>query len=71
MLFYFLYLQEPTTQKLRIAIIGQSNFASDVLETILGLPEKPEVVGVFTIPDKGNREDVLGIVSYSKMFICV
>lgn len=53
-------LQEPATQKLRIAIIGQSNFASDVLETILALPEKPAVVGVFTIPDKGNREDVLG-----------
>lgn len=44
---------------MRIAIIGQSNFASDVLEIILGLPEKPVVVGVFTIPDKGNREDVL------------
>uniref|UniRef100_A0A336KCV9 10-formyltetrahydrofolate dehydrogenase n=1 Tax=Culicoides sonorensis TaxID=179676 RepID=A0A336KCV9_CULSO len=54
---------EPATLKLRIAIIGQSNFASDVLETILGLDEKPEVVGVFTIPDKGNREDALAITA--------
>lgn len=44
-------------QKLKIAIIGQSNFAADVLERIL--EDKYEVVGVFTIPDKGNKEDVL------------
>ncbi|XP_068153277.1 cytosolic 10-formyltetrahydrofolate dehydrogenase [Drosophila tropicalis] len=46
------------TLKLRIAIIGQSNFASDVLEIFLERPNV-EIVGVFTIPDKGNREDIL------------
>ncbi|XP_011190556.2 cytosolic 10-formyltetrahydrofolate dehydrogenase [Zeugodacus cucurbitae] len=44
-------------QPLRIAIIGQSNFAADVLELIL--EKKYNVVGVFTIPDKGSREDIL------------
>lgn len=43
--------------KLRIAIIGQSNFAADVLELIL--ESGYNVVGVFTIPDKGSREDIL------------
>ncbi|XP_023172292.1 cytosolic 10-formyltetrahydrofolate dehydrogenase isoform X2 [Drosophila hydei] len=43
---------------LRIAIIGQSNFAADVLELILER-SRFQVVGVFTIPDKGSREDVL------------
>lgn len=43
--------------KLRIAIIGQSNFAAEVLE--LYLDKGYEIVGVFTIPDKNGREDVL------------
>lgn len=42
---------------MRIAIIGQSNFAADVLELIID--GGYNVVGVFTIADKGNREDVL------------
>lgn len=42
---------------LRIAIIGQSNFAAEVLELLLD--NRYNVVGVFTIPDKGAREDVL------------
>lgn len=42
---------------LRIAIIGQSNFAADVLELLVA--SGYDVVGVFTIPDKGNREDIL------------
>lgn len=42
---------------LRIAIIGQSNFAADVLELLVDAGY--DVVGVFTIPDKGNREDIL------------
>ncbi|XP_037960000.1 cytosolic 10-formyltetrahydrofolate dehydrogenase [Teleopsis dalmanni] len=42
---------------LRIAIIGQSNFAADVLELLLS--KQYNIVGVFTIPDKGSREDVL------------
>lgn len=45
------------TEPLRIAIIGQSNFAADVLELLL--ESNYDVVGVFTIPDKGNREDIL------------
>lgn len=49
------------TQKLRIAIIGQSNFAADVLELILD--GGYEVVGVFTVADKGSREDVLATVA--------
>ncbi|EDW25564.1 GL26664 [Drosophila persimilis] len=44
--------------KLRIAIIGQSNFAADVLELLLER-SNIQIVGVFTIPDKGSREDVL------------
>lgn len=43
--------------QLRIAVIGQSNFAADVLELLV--EGGYNVVGVFTIPDKGNREDVL------------
>lgn len=42
---------------LRIAVIGQSNFAADVLELLV--EGGYHVVGVFTIPDKGNREDIL------------
>lgn len=45
------------TDSLRIAIIGQSNFAAEVLELIL--EGGYQVVGVFTIADKGNREDIL------------
>lgn len=44
-------------EPLRIAIIGQSNFAADVLEILV--ESGYDVVGVFTIPDKGNREDIL------------
>lgn len=42
---------------MRIAIIGQSNFAAEVLELLLD--KGYDVVGVFTIMDKGSREDVL------------
>lgn len=63
--FYLIYLQigssKPEPEKLRIAIIGQSNFASDVLELLLN--DGHDIVGVFTIPDKGNREDVLATVA--------
>ncbi|XP_052897053.1 cytosolic 10-formyltetrahydrofolate dehydrogenase isoform X2 [Anopheles moucheti] len=45
------------TEELKIAIIGQSNFAAEVLEVLLERDHL--VVGVFTIADKGNREDVL------------
>lgn len=48
-------------ERLRIAVIGQSNFAADVLDLLLG--QGHEIVGVFTIPDKGSREDILGLFS--------
>uniref|UniRef100_A0A182Q3G5 formyltetrahydrofolate dehydrogenase n=1 Tax=Anopheles farauti TaxID=69004 RepID=A0A182Q3G5_9DIPT len=44
-------------EELKIAIIGQSNFAAEVLEVLL--EREHIVVGVFTIADKGSREDVL------------
>lgn len=44
-------------KSLRIAIIGQSVFAAEVLEKLLG--QGFEVVGVFTITDKNGREDAL------------
>ncbi|KAH8418862.1 hypothetical protein KR222_005902, partial [Zaprionus bogoriensis] len=49
---------------LRIAIIGQSNFAADVLELLLER-KNIKVVGVFTIPDKGSREDILATTAAS------
>ncbi|KAL5281901.1 ALDH1L2 family protein [Megaselia abdita] len=42
---------------LKIAIIGQSNFASEVLELLQ--EKKYNVVGIFTIPDKNGREDIV------------
>lgn len=48
---------------LRIAIIGQSNFAADVLELLL--EKRYIIVGVFTIPDKCNREDILASTAKS------
>lgn len=44
-------------EDLKIAIIGQSNFAAEVLEVLL--EHHHIVVGVFTIADKGSREDIL------------
>ncbi|XP_059618232.1 cytosolic 10-formyltetrahydrofolate dehydrogenase [Phlebotomus argentipes] len=48
-------------KKLKIALIGQSNFAADVLELLLS--DGHEIVGVFTIPDKGSREDILAVTA--------
>lgn len=49
---------------MKIAIIGQSKFSADVLELLL---ERTyiDVVGVFTIPDKNNREDILATTTAS------
>lgn len=44
--------------QLKLAIIGQSNFAAEVYK-LLKL-NGHQITGVFTIPDKGNREDPLG-----------
>lgn len=46
---------------LRIAVIGQSAFAVDVLHRLR--QHGHVVVGIFTILDKGNREDPLGELS--------
>lgn len=44
--------------QLKVAIIGQSPFAAEVYKLLRQNGHK--VTGVFTIPDKGNREDPLG-----------
>jgi formyltetrahydrofolate dehydrogenase len=44
--------------KLKVAVIGQSTFAAEVYKLLRNDGHK--VVGVFTIPDKGTREDPLG-----------
>nr|CAD7457679.1 unnamed protein product [Timema tahoe] len=43
--------------KLRIALIGQSTFAAEVYKLLK--KDGHKIVGVFTIPDKNNREDPL------------
>ena len=42
-------------EKLKIAIIGQSQFAADVYSKVKD--NGHEVIGVFTIQDKSGRED--------------
>lgn len=44
--------------RMRVAIIGQSTFAGEVYKQLV--KDGHKVVGVFTIPDQGNREDPLG-----------
>lgn len=46
-----------SAEPLRIAVIGQSIFAADVLDLLI--EGGYNVCGVFTIPDKVNREDIL------------
>ncbi|XP_001602871.1 cytosolic 10-formyltetrahydrofolate dehydrogenase [Nasonia vitripennis] len=48
-------------RKLKVAIIGQSNFAAEVYKSLKR--DGHEVTGVFTIPDKVNREDPLAITA--------
>lgn len=45
-----------------MAIIGQSTFAAEVFKLLQ--KDGHEVVGVFTVLDKGNREDPLGMLLY-------
>ena len=49
--------------KLKVAVIGQSTFASEVYKLLR--KDGHKVVGVFTVPDRGNREDPLGRVKVS------
>lgn len=41
-----------------MAIIGQSLFAAEVYKSVKNNGHK--IVGVFTIPDQGSKEDPLG-----------
>lgn len=49
---------QSTMAQLKVAIIGQSPFAAEVYKLLR--QNGHQVTGVFTIPDKGNREDALG-----------
>ncbi|KAI8442260.1 hypothetical protein MSG28_005830 [Choristoneura fumiferana] len=53
--------EEPPKTKLRVAIIGQSTFAAEVFKLLI--KDGHEVVGVFTVLDKGNREDPLATIA--------
>lgn len=44
--------------QLKVAIIGQSTFAAEVYKLLK--QDGHLITGVFTIPDKSNREDPLG-----------
>ncbi|XP_049954308.1 cytosolic 10-formyltetrahydrofolate dehydrogenase [Schistocerca serialis cubense] len=48
---------QSTFNKLKIAVIGQSTFAAEVYRLLK--KDGHKIVGVFTIPNKGNREDPL------------
>lgn len=50
--------------QLKVAIIGQSPFAAEVYKLLR--QSGHQITGVFTVPDKGNREDPLGISLYLK-----
>ena len=47
--------------KLKVAILGQSQFAAEVFKRVVG--NGHEVVGVFTVPDKGAMEDPVAAVA--------
>ncbi|XP_050454491.1 cytosolic 10-formyltetrahydrofolate dehydrogenase isoform X2 [Cataglyphis hispanica] len=47
--------------QLKVAIIGQSPFAAEVYKLLR--QNGHQITGVFTIPDKGNREDALAITA--------
>ncbi|KAL0867641.1 hypothetical protein ABMA27_008396 [Loxostege sticticalis] len=49
--------EDGPKQKLRVAIIGQSTFAAEVFKLLV--KDGHEIAGVFTVLDKGNREDPL------------
>lgn len=52
--------------KLRVAVIGQSTFASEVYKCLRN--QGHEVVGVFTIADTGSRADPLGKLVIHKVY---
>ncbi|VVC93052.1 unnamed protein product [Leptidea sinapis] len=52
---------EAPKKSLRVAIIGQSTFAAEVFKLLRR--DGHQVVGVFTVLDKGNREDPLATIA--------
>lgn len=62
LLFHIADLQN-ILNKLKVAVIGQSTFAAEVYKLLR--KDGHKVVGVFTIPDIGNREDPLGKLQIS------
>jgi hypothetical protein len=61
----FIVCFQNMLSKLKVAVIGQSTFASEVYKLLR--KDGHKVVGVFTIPDKGNREDPLGRFKVSQI----
>lgn len=57
-LFYYLDFSQSFFNKMKIAIIGQSQFGADVYKLLQ--KNGHDVVGVFTIPDVNGRADPLG-----------
>lgn len=58
-----LLMFQSLRERLRLAIIGQSSFASEVYKSLRS--EGHHVVGVFTVPDTGAREDPIGEQVYT------
>ena len=54
---------------MRVAVIGQSNFASEVYKRLIS--DGHEVVAVFTIPDQGPKQDPLGEYLLHCVFLAV
>lgn len=58
LIIYYFFLSKVKLYDMKIAIIGQSIFASSVYKLLK--QDGHKIVGVFTVPDKGKREDPLG-----------
>ena len=50
-------MSDQSKEILRVAIIGQSSFAAEVYKRIKA--NGHEIVGIFTVPDKGGKEDAV------------
>ncbi|CAG0903611.1 unnamed protein product, partial [Darwinula stevensoni] len=54
-------MPEVMAERLKCAIIGQSTFASEVYKLLQ--QDGHKIVGVFTIPDQGKKEDPLATIA--------
>lgn len=63
--FCFINLQEYWANKMKIAVIGQSMFGAETYNVLRKNGHK--VVGVFTIPDVGGKQDPLGNVKFCSL----